>query len=149
MNSQLLAMYHCLPAPTRSVVASLRGWYLNRWRLSADSARLVDEALDRDRWSAARWQAWRAERLAFILHRAATRVPYYRDYWAARRRHGDGASWDQLENWPLLEKERVRATPRAFLADDCQPRKMFVERTSGTTGTPLEIWRSHATVEQL
>lgn len=149
MNSQLLAMYHCLPAPTRSMVASLRGWYLNRWRLSGDSARLVDEARDRDHWSPARWQAWREERLAFILERAATRVPYYRDYWAARRRRGDQASWDQLENWPLLEKERVRATPRAFLADDCQPRKMFVERTSGTTGTPLEIWRSHATVAQL
>jgi phenylacetate-CoA ligase len=131
------------------MVASLRGWYLNRWRFGADHARLVEEALDRDYWSAARWKAWRAERLAFILHRAATAVPYYREYWAARRRRGDRASWEQLDNWPLLDKERVRATPRAFLAEDCQPRKMFVERTSGTTGTPLEIWRARATVEQL
>ena len=149
MNSELLAMYHCLPAPARSLVASLRGWYLNRWRFSAESARLVEEALDRDQWSAERWHTWRSERLAYILDRAATRVPYYRDYWAARRRRGDRASWDQLENWPLLEKERVRATPRAFLADDCHPRKMFLERTSGTTGTPLEIWRSRSTIEQL
>jgi len=149
MNSQLLAMYHCLPPSTRSMVATMRGWYLNRWRYSAASARLIDEALDRDRWTPAQWQAWRAERLAFILHRAATRVPYYRDYWAARRRQGDNASWEQLENWPVLDKERVRAIPRAFLADDCHPRRMFVERTSGTTGTPLEIWRSRSTIEQL
>ena len=149
MNSQLLAMYHRLPASSRSMVASLRGWYLNRWRYSAESARLVDEALDRDQWSPAQWQAWRAERLAFILHSAATRVPYYRDYWAARRRQGDNASWEQLENWPVLDKERVRAIPRAFLADDCHPRRMFAERTSGTTGTPLEIWRSRSTIERL
>ena len=149
MNSAMLAMYHCLPGRTRSVVASLRGWYLNRWRVSAQTARLVDEARDRDQWSVERWQAWRAERLAFILHRAATHVPYYREYWAARRRRGDRASWELLENWPLLDKEPVRAAPRAFLADDCQPRTMFVERTSGTTGTPLEIWRSRATIEQL
>lgn len=149
MNSQLLAMYHCLPASARSMVATLRGWYLNRWRQSAASARLVQEALDRDQWSPAQWHAWRAERLAFILHRAATRVPFYRDYWAARRRQGDKASWEQLENWPILDKERVRAMPRAFLADDCHPRRMFVERTSGTTGTPLEIWRSRSTIERL
>lgn len=149
MHSQLLAMYHVLPAPARSAVATLRGWYLNRWRLSADSARLRDEALDRDQWSPAQWDTWRAERLGYILHRAATRVPYYREHWAARRRRGDRASPELLENWPILDKERVRAAPRAFLADDCVPRKMFVERTSGTTGTPLEIWRSRATIEQL
>ena len=149
MNSQLLALYHCLPVSTRSLAASLRGLYLSRWRYGAASARLVEETLDRDQWSPAQWDAWRAERLGFILHRAATAVPYYRDYWAARRRRGDRASWEQLKNWPLLDKERVRATPRAFLADDCQPRRMFVERTSGTTGTPLEIWRSRATIERL
>jgi phenylacetate-CoA ligase len=142
-------MYHCLPAGARSAVASLRGWYLNRWRSSKDTARLVAEASDRDTWTRARWDAWRAERLAAILDRAAKRVPYYREYWAARRRRGDHAAWDLLENWPLLDKERVRVAPRAFLADDCVPRKMFLERTSGTTGTPLEIWRSRETVVQL
>jgi phenylacetate-CoA ligase len=149
MTSPLLALYHRLPSPARSAAASLRGWYLNRWRFSADSARLVDEALDRDRWSPAQWQAWRDERLGYILHRAATQVPYYREHWATRRRRGDRASWELLEHWPLLDKERVRAAPRAFLADDCVPRKMFRESTSGTTGTPLEIWRSRATVERI
>jgi phenylacetate-CoA ligase len=43
----------------------------------------------------------------------------------------------------------VRATPRAFLADRCDARFMFRELTSGTTGTPLEIWRSRATLERL
>ena len=149
MSSQMVALYHCLPARARSAVASMRGWYLNRWRFSKETVRLVDETLDRDTWSPTQWDAWRAERLAFILHRAATRVPYYREYWAARRRRGDHASWELLEHWPLLEKERVRAAPRAFLADDCSPRKMFLERTSGTTGTPLEIWRSRKTIVQL
>ncbi|MFN2572146.1 MAG: phenylacetate--CoA ligase family protein [Gemmatimonadales bacterium] len=149
MNPEILAIYHCLPAPARSAAASLRGWYLNRWRSGRDTARLIDEALDRDRWSAQQWQTWREERMAFILHRAATRIPYYREYWAARRRHGDSASWELLENWPLLEKEAVRSAPRAFVADDRDLRKMFPERTSGTTGTPLEIWRSRDTVTQL
>ncbi|MGH7605726.1 MAG: phenylacetate--CoA ligase family protein, partial [Gemmatimonadales bacterium] len=100
-------------------------------------------------WTPAQWTAWRAQRLAFILHRAATRVPYYRQYWEGRRRRGDHASWERLEHWPILHKETVRANPRAFLADDCDPRWMAAERTSGTTGTPLELWRSRPTAVAL
>lgn len=149
MNASLLALYHRLPSPARSAVATLRGWYLNRWRYGAETAQLRAEVLERDGWSAAQWDTWRAERLAYILHRAATRVPYYREQWQARRARGDHASWEVLENWPLLEKDAVRANARAFLTDDCDPRRMFHEQTSGTTGKPLDIWRSRQTVAML
>ncbi|HXM37560.1 MAG TPA: hypothetical protein VN908_02750 [Gemmatimonadales bacterium] len=149
MSSQLLTLYHRLPGSARSAVATMRGWYLNRWRYGAETSQLTVEALERDRWSAAAWDAWRAERLGYILHRAATLVPYYREHWQTRRARGDRASWELLENWPLLEKDAVRANPRAFLADDCNPRRLFREQTSGTTGKSLEVWRSRPTVAAL
>jgi phenylacetate-CoA ligase len=149
MSSPLYRLYSRLPAPARSAAATLRGWYLQRWRRSAATERLIAETLERDHWSPARWRTWRDERLAVVLHRAATLVPYYRDQWQARRRRGDHASYELLENWPPLGKETVRANPRAFLADDCDPRSMFHEHTSGTTGTPIEIWRRRETVTQL
>jgi len=149
MNSHLLALYHSLPAPARSISATLRGWYLNRWRHGALRAQLMHETLERDRWTEAQWQSWRAERLGYVLHRAATQVPYYQQYWAARRRRGDRASWELVENWPPLEKEALRVNPRAFLAEDCDRRRMLPEQTSGTTGTPLQLWRSRATVTAL
>ena len=149
MNSKLLALYHRLPANARSAAATMRGWYLNRWRYNKDTRHLKEEALERDRWSAAQWQTWREERIAYVLHRAATRVPYYRQQWQARRALGDRSSWEVLENWPLLEKDAVRANPRAFVADDADPEKMFHEQTSGTTGKPLDIWRTRQTVATL
>lgn len=149
MTLSLLNIYHRLPSRLRSAAATLRGWHLNRWRYGADSDALMDEAQERERWSAAQWDTWRAERLAYVLHRAATRVPFYRDQWAARRRRGDRASWELLENWPLLEKDTVRGNPRAFLAEDCDPRRMYHEHTSGTTGTPIEIWQSRTTTATL
>ncbi|MGH7605727.1 MAG: phenylacetate--CoA ligase family protein, partial [Gemmatimonadales bacterium] len=149
MSSRLLTLYHRLPSRMRSAAATLRGWYLNRWRYGEGSAELAQEARERDGWSAAQWDTWRQERIAYILHRAATRVPYYREHWQARRRRGDRASWELLANWPLLEKDAVRTNPRAFLADDCDPRRMFRDQTSGTTGTPLQIWRSRATLATL
>lgn len=146
---RLMSVYHRLPAPARSAAATLRGLYLRMWRYGPESERLQQEALERDNWPAERWRAWREERLAFVLHRAATQVPYYREQWGARRRKGDGASWELLENWPILEKDVVRENARAFVADDCDTRRMFHEQTSGTTGKPLEIWRTRPTVEGL
>jgi phenylacetate-CoA ligase len=84
--------------------------------------------------------------LAFVLHRAATQVPYYREQWSFRRRHGDRASWEYLENWPILNKEAIRSNPHAFVATDCNVRKMYHEHTSGTTGKALDLWWSKKTV---
>jgi phenylacetate-CoA ligase len=108
----------------------------------------VEEALEREAWSPDRWKAWQEERLAYVLHRAATQVPYYRDQWQERRRHGDRASWEVLANWPILKKEPLRANPRAFVADGCDVHRMFHEHTSGTTGTPLSLWVSRAALRE-
>lgn len=143
-----LALYHRMPYPLRSAAASWRGRYLSRWRYGPNAEELVEAALQRDEWSEAQWAAWQAEQLGFVLHRAATQVPYYRDQWAARRRAGDMSAWDELSNWPILSKEALRRTPRAFVADDCNTEAMFYEHTSGTTGTPLHIWLARETVQQ-
>ncbi len=145
MSDAALWLYHRLPAPARSAAASLRGYYLRRWRYGPETDRLIAEALDREHWTAAQWSRFGEERLVYVLQRAATRVPYYRALWQARRRVGDRSSWEDLANWPLLEKEAVRAQPEAFLADGCRPRRMWRVHTSGTTGTSVTIWRSRET----
>jgi phenylacetate-CoA ligase len=146
MGDRLLRAYHRLPPRTRSIAATLRGLYLRSWRYAAESERLVAEARDRESWSSERWKTWQQDQLGRILHRALTRVPYYREQWALRRRAGDLASWVDLENWPVLEKDALRRNPRAFIADDCTTKSMFHEHTSGTTGKPLDLWWSRKTV---
>ncbi len=140
-----IKIYQRLPYPLRVAVASGRGYQLQRWRYGAQTETLVQQALERDQWTDSQWQTWREEKLAHILHRAATQVPYYRERWQHRRRQGDKTSWELLENWPLLPKQAVRAHPQQFVADDCQIDKLFCDHTSGTTGTPLLIWLSQAT----
>jgi hypothetical protein len=48
MTDTLLKAYHGLPAPLRSIAASLRGLYLSYWRYGSETERLVEEALDRE-----------------------------------------------------------------------------------------------------
>ena len=148
MNSAALRFYHRLPGPLRSLTASVRGVQLRLARYGPETGALVEAAIAREHWTPAQWKAWQEERLAYILHRAATRVPYYREHWAKRRRLGDRASWEHLENWPVLEKDVLRRDSRAFVAYDCDLRRMSPEGTSGTSGTPLQLWRSRAAMRQ-
>ena len=148
MNKKLLRLYHQSPAWLRSAAATARGLQLRSWRYGPETERLIAEAFERESWDAERWREWQDERLAFILNRAATRVPYYREYWNERRRQGDKASWEDLKNWPVLEKETLRARPTAFVADDCDVRQMFHDHTSGTTGKSLDLWLSREIVRR-
>ncbi len=141
-----MTIYNLLPTQIRPIAAGLRGVYLRAWRYGPETDRLVEQALERDRWTPEQWRAWRQDRLAYVLHRAATKVPYYREQWQKRRLNGDHSSYEVLENWPVLEKEPVHVNPRAFVADGCHPRRMFHEHTSGTTGKSLDLWWSLTTV---
>ena len=134
--------YYLLPPFLQSAVASLHGFRLQRMRYDAGTGALVKEAHEREFWSEAQWTAWRDAKLNAVLRRAREQVPYYRDYWNGR------SGWEDLSNWPLLEKTELRRDPRRFLAGDCDPAKMYPERTSGSSGTPLTLWWSYETVRQ-
>ncbi|MCA9952388.1 MAG: phenylacetate--CoA ligase family protein [Anaerolineales bacterium] len=142
-----LKLYHHMPYPLRCLAASSRGYYLQRWRYGRQTEGWIAQALAREQWSAAQWQTWQSEKLTRLLHRAATKVPYYRAQWQDRRQNGDRSSWELLENWPILTKEVLRQQPKMFVAEDCNTNKMFHEHTSGTTGKPLHLWWSKETVQ--
>ena len=134
-------VYGYLPFPLKSLAASLWGYYLRWWRYGAETESLVEQALQRDSWSREQWIAWQEERLAFILHHAATTVPYYREQWQQRRRNGDRASWELLENWPKLEKKVVRENPRQFISERSLGKYLYIDHTGGTTGKPTLIYQ--------
>ncbi len=144
----LQQFYHALPHGARCAAASLRGYYLRRWRYGAETRGLVDAALARDRWDHDRWQEWRTARLNHILTRAARQVPYYRRYWRDRGKLGDPGWWLQLKHWPVMSKAEIRERPLDFLADDCDPNRMFRYHTSGTSGTPLSLYASRGTLRR-
>ncbi len=77
-------------------------------------------------------KVWTQRRLGPILA-AARRTPYGRGVGDAR----------QLTDWPLLQKDRLRENPAAFHTG-----AWFTVRasTGGTSGTPLELVRSPASV---
>jgi phenylacetate-CoA ligase len=144
----LTGLYHSLPSWARSAVASGYGYYLNLWRYGHDTEKYVREAFERERWDPERTEAYQRDLLQTMLRRAATLVPYYRSMWDARRREGDNASCEVLDNWPLLDKDDVRNNPAAFIAEDRPRFQLFRTHTSGTTGKPLELWQTRESLRE-
>jgi phenylacetate-CoA ligase len=142
-GNKLLNVYHRLPSPARSVVASLRGYYLNWSRYGGGTEEQVEAALERERWSREKLADLQNERLAYILERAAVKVPFYRQEWS-NKNIDDRRS---LRNWSVLKKKSLRGNKEAFLAVDMNPKRLFLEHTSGTTGTPVEFWSDRATLQ--
>lgn len=119
---------------------------MKAWRYDSQTNKRMEEALEREYWSSDDWKRWRENRLAHVLHRAARRVPFYRELWNERRRKGFKGSSDYLENWPILEKQTLRQRAIEFVADDMRRSSMFCDHTSGTTGTPVKVWSSAETL---
>ncbi len=146
--TNILNVFHSAPYWLRVVFASLHGWRLQKIRYSPKTDALVADAISREGWTAGQWKVWQEERLAHMLLHAAKNVPYYRNQWQERRKLGDNASLELLQNWPVLDKETIRADNRAFIADTVNPKSQIAEHTSGTTGKPLSILLGREAVRQ-
>ncbi len=143
----LLELYHRLPHAAQSLIASAHGYYLQSLRYNAETEQQVEAALARERWTPKEWRAWQQEQLGRLLKHARTTVPFYKAYWDHRVRRGDRSSYEDLKNWPVLEKSMLREKPKAFVSEDCRS-KLYLIQTSGTTGTPLQLWQSRETLRQ-
>jgi len=84
---------------------------------------LVEQALDREHWSSCRWEAWREERLAFVLHDTFS-VPFEqiadlinRSPVAARKAASRARKRVEAETTaPDVDLERQREVVDAFFA---------------------------------
>ncbi|MGC8667531.1 MAG: phenylacetate--CoA ligase family protein [Chthonomonadales bacterium] len=148
MANVLLSLYHRMPPVAKSWVASWRGRQLWSLRYGADTDAIVKAALDRESWSPQEWRAYQEERLRYMLRLAREHVGYYRAYWDESRRHKEGASPEELNHWPILRKEEVRREPGAFRVEGLSRRGIQCVHTSGSTGTPLALWRDRAANRQ-
>jgi phenylacetate-CoA ligase len=146
--SKLTQMYFAMPYPLKTIAASIHGYKLKVWRYGDNLEDQVLSALERESWNHIQWQEYQQTNLEKMLDWAYYNVPYYKDTWFARRRKGDRSSHLNLENWPILTKEKLRKHPQAFLAYDVNPKSLFVEHTSGTTGTPLNLWCSREVLQR-
>lgn len=146
MHPVAFRIYNLLPHSLKEFAASLYAKKLQQFRRNNTSDARIREAALREKWTFEQWETYHENELENVLKRAAYHVPYYRNYW--QKKGYENGAWKKLENWPILTKKEVREHNHELLADDCDPKDMYTEYTSGTSGTPLTVyWSKETTLE--
>lgn len=121
---------------------ALGGGFLACWSLLLFRRLLASERYGRI--DLERLQRGKLERL---LRTAGTRVPYWH---AAKERGGcplaDKTVRQTLAGWPVLTKARVRERPQEFLAPQYPAWARRWQTTGGSTGEPLRVAKSLASI---
>jgi len=124
-------------------MASVKGYYLNKIRYDQHTQKRIDAYLERESWNKSDWSQWQKKRLQLILHEAKNNVPFYQNYWKGKKTESE-----DLNNWPIITKEIINKSPQQFINTKFDIKSLFVDHTSGTTGTPFNIYMDYETVKE-
>lgn len=135
--SNMDVLYQKLPVWAQHGLVSAYGLYWYWLRFGGGYRNALGEYLERERLTRDEWRIWQRERLKDLLGSSVHHVDYYRQHWSSSEKKAAMAG--RLEELSLLEKDAVRAAPRAFLRAGI--RRPLVFHTSGSTGTPVaSLW---------
>ena len=115
------------------------GWWWYRRRFGPHFDRLAAELKARDRWTIEQFRTYQEEQLNKVLE-AARNSPYYRQVFTEAGVRPDMKAFDALRRMPLLSKETLRTRARELLTQKPTPKGTITFKSSGTTGTPSEVF---------
>ena len=140
MSGDLVKLYSRLPVAAQNVACSLYGWKERRLRFGPAFRHRFTSLKETDRASRSEIEAYQDAQIERLVRHAFDTVPYYRRVMEERGLTPSGiTSRDDLVKLPVLTKEVVRANHRDLLSDAHRGRRLRARRTSGSTGTALQV----------
>ena len=94
-------------------------------------------------WSARRLNEWKTSLLKKLVFHAYGTVPYYRRVMrSAGLTPSDIRTIRDFERMPILTRQDVKANPQDILSREYPRARMISDHTSGSTGEPLNFYRT-------
>ncbi|MFC1878369.1 phenylacetate--CoA ligase family protein [Chloroflexota bacterium] len=131
--------YLASPIWLQQLMVAAYGWWWYRRRYSGDFSALYQEFQQRDGWTAEQFKAYQGKKLGLLLEKA-WESPYYRKVFQEAAIQKDMPPFKALALLPYLSKELLRTHPQELLTQTPPPKGSLVFNSSGTTGTPTEIY---------
>jgi phenylacetate-CoA ligase len=125
------------------------GWYYRRYNRRFRKA--LRDFHSRDDWTMEQFHAYQERKLAELFEHA-WKTSYYPSVFREAGVARGMDPWEALRRMPLLPKSVLQIHARDLLSSTNIPRRTKASRSSGTTGTPTEIFNTpqlHATMMAL
>ena len=132
-------LYQGSPIWAQQCAVAAYGWWWYRRRFSTHFHRLVAELKARERWTIEQFRNYQEGQLNKVLE-VAWNSPYHRQVFAEAGVSSTVKASDSLRRLPLLSKETLRTSARDLLTQCPLPKGTISFKSSGTTGTPTEIF---------
>lgn len=137
-------LYFKSPVWAQNFLVSLYGYHLYRKRYTGIYHELLEKVRESRAWNSREIIAYQSERLNSIIKFSRQNIPYYKklfsDYGFTEQNF---TSLEDLKKLPILEKSTLRSEQSDFRNPLSHP--YSVQKTSGSTGTPLTIWTNEET----
>lgn len=134
-----MELYWRLPVRIQEVLLSLYARKLEAIYYGGAYEETKEWLIDVKNWSKKSVEDWAGERLTSLINLAARRVPYYRGTFGGRD-WKNVKSVSDLHLLPILEKQSIRNNEHSLIVDGINPKSLWLQKTSGTTGTSLKIY---------
>lgn len=132
-------IYFYSPIWAQQFYVALYGlWWYHR-RFGQYFHKFVTELKAREGWTPEQFYQYQEERLMIVL-KTAWRSAYYQQIFAAAGITQGMPPFDALRQLPFLSKETLRTCSKELLTERPVPRGALILKSSGTTGTPTEIF---------
>jgi len=135
-----LAEYIYLGSPitAQQAIVAAYGWWWYHRRFGPNFHQLAAQFKAREYWTGEQFLAYQEQQLRKLFSRAR-QAPYYRKLFADLGVTHTSSSFETLLRLPLLSKDVLRTRSRELLTEP-RRRGTLVFKTSGSTGTPTEIY---------
>ena len=132
-------LYWRLPVFLQGIALSVYARRLDRIYYGSGYEEWCQQCRNMQAWSRSDTEAWQNQHLQSIIALAATRVPNYREQWRKLDWKSVRSAAD-LSILPRLDKQSIQQNEEAFIVEGLDPRYLWMEKTSGTTGSALRIY---------
>lgn len=141
----LQRVYVSLPITVQEWALSAYARRLDRLYYGPEYEKWVERFVQFEGVAAAQMLDYQLLELRNLLQVAVRQVPWFRRVVARQGwRPEDITSMQQLRRLPIMEKDPIRQDPWQFVREDSPREQLWLEKTSGTTGTALRIYWSRA-----
>ncbi len=134
-----MELYWKMPVRLQETILSLYARHLERIYYGPGYRESKEYNVGWKNWSLDYIEQYKSSRLQHVIRTAVEHVPYYREKfrnvdWKSVRDEAD------LVKLPRLDKQSIRQSERNFVSEKLDLRSLWVEKTSGSTGTALKIY---------
>lgn len=142
MNQQLEKLYYKLPVIAQNIAISLMGFKLNRERYATAGREMLKILEETQSYNKQQLREYQNQ--AFVaVARHAIETTFFYGNWAKDNKiqSSDIRSLEDINLFPVIEKQYLRENAAKFRSSAPQlANKQFILHTSGTTGTPLNVY---------